>query len=155
VKICPALFFYLMSQFFKHLIGLWLTLVLAGAASINAAPEGWLEGQLKIVSLRPVEIEGENTPTQTAPATAETYANFPLIILSQGERKQIARITAKADGSYRAALPPGNYVLDVEGRVPKRLRVRAQPFTIVPNETVHVDMTITTGFAAEGSAPQQ
>ena len=155
MKICPALFFYLMSQFFKHLIGLWLTLVLAGAASINAAPEGWLEGQLKIVSLRPVEIEGENTPTQTAPATAETYANFPLIILSQGDRKRIAQITANADGSYRAALPAGDYILDVEGRVTKRLRVRAQPFTVVPNQTVHVDMTIEAGFGAEATAPQE
>jgi len=75
--------------------------------------------------------------------------------LSQGERKQIARITANADGSYRAALPPGNYILDVDGRVPKRLRVRAQPFTVVSNETVHIDMTIVTGFGAEGSTSQE
>ena len=110
---------------------------------------------MKIVSLRPVELDGENTPRQTAPATAENYANYPLVILSQGERKQIARITANTNGNYRVALPPGDYILDVEGRVPKRLRVRAQPFTIVPNETVHVDMTITTGFGAEVSAPQE
>jgi hypothetical protein len=144
-----------MSESLRYLIAACASLVLIGTASSNAAPQGFVEGQLKIVSLRPVELDGENTPTQTAPATAESYANYPLIILSQGERKQVARITANADGSYHAALPPGNYVLDVEGRVRKRLRVRAQPFTIVPNETVHVDMTITTGFAAEANAPQQ
>ncbi len=87
--------------------------------------------------------------------TAEDYAEYPLLILSRGERKQIARVTADAAGNYRAALPPGNYILDVEGRVPKRLRVRAQPFTIVLDETVHVDMTIITGFAAEANTPQQ
>ena len=54
-----------------------------------------------------------------------------------------------------AALPPGEYIIDVEGRVPKRLHVRAQPFTVVPNETVHVDMTIVTGFGAEASASQE
>jgi hypothetical protein len=144
-----------MSGSLRYLIAASASLVLIGTASSNAAPQGFVEGQLKIVLLRPVELNGENAPTQTAPKTAETYANYPLIILSQGERKQIARITANPDGSYRAALPPGDYVLDVEGRVPKRLRVRAQPFTIVPNETVHVDMTITTGFAAEASAPQE
>ena len=144
-----------MSESLRYLIAACASLVLIGSASSNAASQGFVEGQLKIVSLRPVELDGENTPTQTAPATAETYANYPLIILSQGERKQVARITSNADGSYRAALPPGDYILDVEARVPKRLRVRAQPFAIVPNETVHVDMTITTGFAAEGSAPQQ
>ena len=34
-----------------------------------------------------------------------------------------------------------DYILDVEGRVARPLHVRAQPFTIVPNKTVHVDMT--------------
>ena len=139
----------------RRLIAACICLVAAGTASANAAPEGSVEGRLQIVSLRPVELDGENGPRQTAPATAANYANYPLVILSQGERKQIARITANADGSYRTALPPGNYILDVEGRVPKRLRVRAQRFTVVPNETVHIDMTITTGFAAEGSAPQK
>jgi hypothetical protein len=156
VEIYPALFFYSgMSEFLRYLIATCASVVLIGTASTNAAPQGFVEGQLKILSLKPGELDGENTPTQTAPAKAENYADYPLIILSQGERKQIARITANADGSYRAALPPGNYILDVEGRVPKRQRVRAQPFTIVPNETVHVDMTITTGFAAEGSAPRE
>jgi len=144
-----------MSEAVRYLIAACASVVLIGTASSNAAPQGFVEGQLKIVSLRPVELDGENAPTQTAPATTETYANYPLIILSQGERKQITRITAKADGSYRAALPPGNYILDVEERVRRRLRVKTQPFTVVPNEKVHVDLTIVTGFAAEASTPQE
>ena len=106
---------------------------------------------MKIVSQKPVQLDDENTPT----LAAKNYADYPLIILTQGERKQIARITADAEGNYRAALPPGDYIIDVEGRVPKRLHVRAQPFTVVPNETVHVDMTIVTGFGAEASASQE
>jgi hypothetical protein len=144
-----------MSESLRYLIAACASVILIGTASSNAESQGFIEGQLKIVSLRPVELDAEKTPTQTAPTTAETYADYPLIILSQGERKQIARITANADGSYRAALPPGNYILDAEGRVPKRLRVRAQPFTIVPNETIHVDMTITTGFAAEANTRKE
>ncbi len=144
-----------MSGSLRYLIAACASVVLIGTASSNAASQGFVEGRLKIVSLKPVELDGENTPTKTAPATAENYAEYPLIILSQGERKQIARITANADGSYRAALPPGNYILDVDGRVPKRLRVRAQPFTVVSNETVHIDMTIVTGFGAEGSTSQE
>jgi hypothetical protein len=135
----------------KYLIGVCILLVLATTALINAAPQGSIEGHLNVVSLRPVELVDENTPT----AKAANYADYPLIILSQGERKQIARITADKDGNYRASLPPGAYILDVEGRVPRRLRVRAQPFRIVSNEAVHVDMTIVTGFGAEGSAPQE
>ena len=139
----------------KYLIVACAVLVLAGAALINAAPQGSVEGQLKIVLLRPVQLDDENPAAETATTTAKNYADYPLIILSQAERKQIARLTADAEGNYRAALPTGTYILDVEGRVPKRLHVRAQPFTIVPNQTVRVDITIMTGFGAESGAPQE
>src|SRR6266513_2074134 len=83
----------------RYLIALCICSVVAGTASLNAAPQGSVEGQLKIVSLRPVELAGENRTTETAavPATAKNYADYPLIILTQGERKQIARITADAE----------------------------------------------------------
>jgi len=150
LKIYPALLFY-SGMSVRYLIAASICLVVAGTASVNAAPQGSVEGKLKIVSQRPVELDGENTPT----LAAKNYTDYPLIILTQGERKQIARIAADAEGNYRAALPPGEYIIDVEGRVPKRLHVRAQPFTVVPNETVHVDMTIVTGFGAEASASQE
>jgi hypothetical protein len=140
-----------MSALVRYLILVCVCSAFTAPASINAAPQGFLEGQLKITSARPVELDDENTPT----LAAKNYTDYPLIILSQAERKQIARITADADGNYRAALPPGDYILDVEGRVRRRLHVRAQPFTIVANETVHVDMTIDAGFGAEGSTSQE
>ena len=87
--------------------------------------------------------------------TVRNYADYPLIILTRDETKQIARIIADPDGNYRAALPPGAYILDVEGRVPKQLRVRPQPFTVISDATVHVDMTIVTGSSAEAGAPQE
>jgi len=113
---------------------------------------------LKIISPKEVDLDDENPskPIDGKPATAGTdYANYPLVVLSQGERKQVARITADAQGHYRAALPPGDYILDAEERVRRRLHVRAQPFTIVLNGTVHVDVTIDAGFAAEASTPQE
>jgi len=125
---------------------------------INAAPQGFLDGELKIISAKPVALDDENSSRRIdeKPAAAGTdYANYPLVILSQGEKEQVARITADAQGHYRAALPPGDYILDAEGRVRRRLHVRAQLFTIVPNQTVHVDMTIDAGFAAERSARQE
>ena len=142
----------------RNLIAVCICLVAASTASANAAPQGFLDGQLKIISGRPVELDDENPsrPIDGKPAAAGTdYANYPLVVLSQGERKQVARITADAQGHYRAALPPGDYILDAEGRVRRRLHVRAQPFTIVPNGTVHVDITIDAGFAAEASTPQE
>ena len=102
-----------------------------------------MEGHLKIVSPRAVE------PSDAVPRPAVvpvTYAKYPLIILSQEGKKEIARVTADENGNYRAALPPGAYILDVQGRGPKRLRARPQEFTVVSNQTVRVDMSIILGF---------
>ena len=147
-----------MSELLRYLIFACICSAFTAPASIEAAPQGFLEGQLKVISGRPVALDDETAskPIDGKPAAAGTdYANYPLIVLSQREKKEVARITADAQGHYRAALPPGDYILDVEGREPKRLHVRAQPFKIVPNETVHIDMTIDAGFAAEANAPQE
>jgi hypothetical protein len=138
-----------MSSFLKNVVAGCIVLVLLGSvqASDPAAP-GFLEGHLKIVSPGPpVELTDQNT-ARAVVETAE-YSLYPLVILSRGDKKEITRVTADKDGNYRVALPPGDYVLDIEGRVRKRLRVITQAFTVVPNETVRVDMTILTGFANE------
>ena len=75
------------------------------------------------------------------------YAEYPLIILSQDGKKEIARVTADGNGEYRVALPPGDYILDVQGRRPKgHVRAKPQTFTVVSNQIVHVDMNIDTGI---------
>ena len=132
-----------MSSVLKCLVSVGLLLVLAGSALIHAAPPGFVEGHLKIVSPKEVEL-ADATPSKI---TAENYADYPLIILSRDGEKEIARVTADESGKYRVALPPGNYVLDVQGRRPKgHVRAKQQPFTIISNETVRVDMSIDTGI---------
>jgi hypothetical protein len=131
------------SSVLKYLVSVGLLLVLAGSALIHAAPPGFVEGHLKIVSPKEVEL-ADATPSKI---TAENYADYPLIILSRDGEKEIARVTADESGKYRVALPPGNYVLDVQGRRPKgHVRGKQQPFTIISNETVRVDMSIDTGI---------
>jgi hypothetical protein len=130
-------------MFLKHLISGCIFLILVSAESMNAAPQGFLEGHLKIVSLRAVEPSDE----MPRPAvTAETYAEYPLIILSAGAQREIARVTPDENGNYRAALPPGTYILDVQGRVPRRLRAKPEQFTVLSNQTVRVDMSLVIGF---------
>jgi len=76
----------------------------------------------------------------------ESYAQYPLIVLSQEEKKEIARMTADEKGNYRVALPPGNYVLDVQDLVAEHIRAAPQRFTVVSNQTVHVDMNVVIGM---------
>jgi hypothetical protein len=134
--------------FLKNLIVGCIFLVLAGGAtSSDALPSGVMEGHLKILSPKPIELGDENAAT----VTAEDYAEYPLLILSRREKKEIARITADTNGNYRAVLPPGDYVLDVQGRPRKHVRWKPQPFTVVSNQTVRVDMTIDTDHWRAGS----
>jgi hypothetical protein len=139
----PAQFFAVMSSFQHYVVSAGAFLLLAGTASIDAAPSGFVQGHLKIISPKEVELADE-TPSR---ATVENYAEYPLIILSRDGKKEIARVTADENGNYHVALPPGDYVLDVQGRSPKgHLRAKPQRFTIASNQVVHVDMDIDTGI---------
>jgi hypothetical protein len=127
----------------KHLIGGVFFILASGIASLNAEPPGSLEGHLKIVSLKEVEL-AEASPSK---GTAENYAGYPLIILSKGGQKEVTQVMADRSGNYRVSLPPGDYILDVQGRMPKgHLRAKPQPFTVASNQTVRVDMDIDTGI---------
>jgi hypothetical protein len=142
-KIYPAHFF-VMSSVFQSLAASCVGLALiCGAASTDAAPPGLLNGHLKIISLREVELaDGENTRT----TTPQAYSEYPLVVLSGDGKREITRLTADAQGNYRAELPPGDYVLDVHERTRKHARAKPKPFTVVSNQTVRVDMDIDTGI---------
>jgi hypothetical protein len=127
---------------FKYLIlGCLFLLSICCLASDNAAL-GFLEGHLRILAFKDVEL-AEGNP---AKFSGGNCAEYPLIILSHDGKKEIARVTADGNGHYRLALPPGDYILDVQGRPPKG-HVRAKPrrFTVASNQTVRVDMDIDTG----------
>ena len=131
-------------MFLNNLIAGCIFLVLVGSAMSNdALPPGIVEGHLKIVSPRAVE-PSDNMPR--AAVAPETYAEYPLVVLSQSDKKEIARVTADENGNYRTALPPGTYILDVKDRVAKHVRAKPQPFTVVSNQTVRVDMNVFAGF---------
>jgi hypothetical protein len=140
-KIYPAHFFAVMLWFLKCPLSGFVFFLFAGSALINAAPQGFVEGQLKILSPKEVEL-ADGTPSKI---TAQNYTDYPLVILSSDKQTELAHVTADGNGNYRIALPPGNYVLDVQDRRRRHLRATPQPFTIVSNQTVHVDMNIDTG----------
>lgn len=127
-------------MFRKNLIVWCIVLALVGSVtSSDALPSGVMQGHLKILSSNPVDLGDENAATETA---EKNYGEYPLLILSQSEKKEIARITADENGNYRATLPPGDYVLEVQGRARKHLRWKPRPFTVVSDRTVRVDMDL-------------
>jgi len=108
----------------------------------NAAPSGFLQGHLEIVSQKPAELVDGEVPT----VTPETFAEYPLIVLSQDTKKEVALFTADKNGNYRVTLPPGTYILDVQDRTRKHVRAKPKRFTVVSKQITHVDMEIDTGI---------
>jgi hypothetical protein len=129
----------------NHLILACVFLVPIGIgclASDNNVP-GFIEGRVRILASAGVELAEGNPPK----FSGANYAEYPLIILSQDGKKEIARVTADENGKFRVALPPGDYILDVQGRQPKgHVRAKPQRFTIISNQAAHVDMDIDTGI---------
>ena len=128
--------------FFCYLIAGGIFFVPAGGIASSPVPSGFVEGQLKIVSLKTVQLAEE----KVSKSETVSYAEYPLLILSKDGRTEVARITADENGHYRVGLPPGDYVLDVKGRVPQGVRAKPHPFTVVSQQTVRVDMDIDTGI---------
>lgn len=129
----------------NHLISACLCLVLIGISCLASddSAQGFLEGRLRILASKDVELAEGNPPK----FNDGNYAEYPLIILSRDGKKEIARVTADENGKYRIALPPGDYILDVQGRQPKgHVRAKPQPFTVISNQIARVDMDIDTGI---------
>jgi hypothetical protein len=141
VRTYPAHFFAIMLSRLKYLISTYVFAVIVASASVDAAPQGFLEGHLKIYSPREVEL-ADATPSKMM---TRNYANYPLIVLSRDRKKEVAGVKVDENGNYRVALPPGEYILDVLDRRRRHVRVTPQPFTVVANQTVDLDINIDTG----------
>lgn len=131
-----------MSTVTKYPIAACAFVILVATASMKAAPQGFLEGHLKVVSPRPVELDDASAAT----ATEQNYPDYPLVILSKAGQKEVARVTPDQEGNYRVSLPPGDYILDVQARGHSHVRAKPQPFTVVSGQTIRVDMAVDTGI---------
>ena len=135
-------------MFIKYLASVSTVFLLASSALVTAAEQGFVEGHMKIIFGMAVGPSDEMPRPEIKP---QSYAEYPLIVLSQEDKKEIARVTADQSGNYRVALAPGNYVLDVQDRVRKRVRAKPQPFTVTSDQTVRVDMNVVIGFRPHGT----
>ena len=130
-----------MSAIPRNSIQIFFPLLIVSAILLEAASPGFLEGHLKIISPKEVEL-ADATPSQM---TADNYADYPLVVLSRDQKTEVAHVTPDENGNYRIDLPPGDYVLDVQNRRRRHIRGTPQPFKVAANQTVHLDMVIDTG----------
>jgi hypothetical protein len=120
-----------------------LFLVPIGCSASDNTAVGFLEVRLRILASKDVEL-ADGTPSKFSDGN---YAEYPLIVLSSDGKNEIARVTADETGKFRVALPPGDYILDLQGRRPKgHVRANPQRFTIASDQVVHIDMYIDIGI---------
>ncbi len=131
-----------MSRYF-----LLLTILTLGVSSLFACapiPQeyGTLEGQVTIGPLQPVLQEDEVEPT---PAP-EVYAAREIVVFKENGKTEFARVSIGPNGSYRAELPVGIYVVDINQigidmapDLPRKIEITPQTVTIL-------DISIDTGI---------
>lgn len=110
------------------------------AASDPSGQPGKLEGHLNIVaSPKPVELSNEGLPQ----ATEKIYPEYSLVIRTGDGKREITRVTVDTAGNYQVALPPGDYLLDVQHR--RLVRATPKRFTVTSKQTIRVDLDLDTG----------
>jgi hypothetical protein len=76
-----------------------------------AKEAGFLEGVISIGPICPVE---RIPPDPACLPTAETYKAYPVSVWTSDGKQKIAQIYPALDGSYRAELAPGHYLVILE-----------------------------------------
>lgn len=103
---------------------------------------GTLEGHVTIGPLVPVLREGEVEPT---PAP-EVYAARAIVVFRQDGETEVTRLQIDADGDYRAELPAGTYVVDINHSGIDRAADLPREIEIIAGQVTRLDIDIDTGI---------
>ena len=131
-------------MFVRDVIRLSVLLTLISGTMWSGPEPGFVEGHVKIFPLSDVNLYDDTGAPN--PGNAQPYFEYRLIVRSRQGKKEITQVTVNRNGNYRIELPPGDYILDVLGAESRPARVKPQPFTVVSNQLVRVDMDIDTGI---------
>jgi hypothetical protein len=124
---------------------LGLTLILSALATGCAEPTpepGVVIGHVRIRPLSPVEGEGKPTPTPWP----DLYEGRVILIHGSDGEEVERRAEIDADGTYRAELPPGTYVVDIEQAGPASAAGLPKTIQVSSGETIQVNVVIDTGI---------
>jgi hypothetical protein len=131
-----------MKRYLFHSILFFLGALTIFACSRSPQVFGTLEGHVTIGPLVPVVREGESEPT---PAP-EVYEAREIVIFEENGKTEVIRLGIDANGNYRAELPVGIYVVDINhigidsaADLPKKIAITEQSVT-------RLDIDIDTGI---------
>ena len=131
------------SKVLRLLLATAMTLAFGASVCTSSPAAGVLEGQLKILPQRGVNLADDVSPKDEKAPCEEC----PLVILSKDGRSEIAQVTTDKEGRFRVGLPTGDYILELKGSGRIRLRGAPKAFTIIAEQTVHVEMDVETSVS--------
>jgi hypothetical protein len=110
----------------------------------NYQGTGSLEGVISIGPICPVETD---PPQPGCLPTAETYKAYPVSIWTSNGRKKITQINPALDGTYRAELVSGDYLIILDnGQIgPGNSNLPAE-VSIEPEKETILNINIDTGI---------
>jgi hypothetical protein len=131
-----------MKRYLLHLILLALAALFVGACAPHPQEFGTLEGHVSIGPLAPVVTEGEPEPT---PAP-EVYAAREVVVFGADGKTEVARLKIDASGNYRAELPVGTYVVDINHTGIDTAKDLPKEISITSQGVTRLDIGIDTGI---------
>jgi hypothetical protein len=115
-------------------------LLLAGCAT-EPQEVGWLEGQVTIGPIWPVERPGEKREIP-----CEVYEARKIMVYDRGGNRLIEQVDIDCNGYFQVDLEPATYTVDINhlgidhsSEVPTQIEIRS-------GETVRLDIDIDTGI---------
>ena len=114
----------------------------SGSPPAPGPPMGYLEGQVTIGPLQPVERVGVPPPT---PSPAVCTARG-LVVYQAATGAEAARFPLGPDCHYRVALPAGDYRVELDRRGIDFSRDLPRAVTIIAGQTTQLDLGIDTGI---------
>jgi hypothetical protein len=112
------------------------------ATPVPVSPIGYLEGQVAIGPLQPVERVGV-PPSTPSPAVCTARG---LVVYRADTGAESARFPLGPDCSYRVALPPGSYRVALDRRGIDFSRDLPRIVAITAGQTTRLDLSIDTGI---------
>jgi hypothetical protein len=109
---------------------------------VPAQPLGYLEGQVSIGPLQPVERVGVPPPTPS-PAVCTSRG---LLVSATDTGAAVVQFALQRDCTYRVALPPGSYRVELDRHGIEFSKDLPRTVTITAGQTTRLDLSIDTGI---------
>ena len=112
------------------------------AAPATNSSVGYLAGNVTIGPLSPVERVGVPSPVPPP----QVFTSRSINVFQIDGKTLVVNVKFNGDGTYRVALPPGNYVVAIARGGIDRARGLPQSITIESGVTTTLDINIDTGI---------